>query len=467
MILKKNLLKLTQILFLLLVVNNGLSAQVTIGSDVPPKATLDINPVDTASTAKGILIPRLTGDEIEGMTVGANQNSLLVYATSASTASNAIVNEIGFWYYDFTSTVWRPLTVARRKNIVNVKADGTGDYTTLQLAYDTESKKLYEPGNEFVLFVCDGDVGGLSATGAIPSIKIEGNVGSSIGTMLVYNSIVSFGGAITLTGNVTMINSFVKVPTTSSFEGKQLRLQKSFMETNKSLKLTNFILEESAFYITGPGPITFEPTANVTEGGTLLLKASTFKMGRSTVLNFQGSFSTSAYILCDDASFMSIQGTINAESPTSTIVLSRQESKVSLGSISGTAVPDRVLYALTGGKIEHINGAITMSSKEAAIVATTGGTISLGGDAFTASSSVFTNAGSATNKGVNAVGGNVIVNTPSGLATYTFNGYNYALSASAGGKVVSLGKIFQGTSTNMSDLISGVVNTTNGSVVYY
>ncbi|XHT61999.1 hypothetical protein RAO08_09015, partial [Ornithobacterium rhinotracheale] len=56
-----------------------------VGINTPdPKATLDISK-DGVDDAKGVLIPRLTADEVKTMTdsgkVGDEQNSLLLYVT--------------------------------------------------------------------------------------------------------------------------------------------------------------------------------------------------------------------------------------------------------------------------------------------------------------------------------------------------------------------------------------------------
>lgn len=78
-----------------------LSAQkVGIGT-ADPKAALDV-----VSSTAGILPPRMTGAQVLALTVGVDKNSMLVYATSTSGA----INKIGYWYYDHTTTSWKPFT---------------------------------------------------------------------------------------------------------------------------------------------------------------------------------------------------------------------------------------------------------------------------------------------------------------------------------------------------------------------
>lgn len=72
--------------------------QIGIGT-ATPKAALDI-----VSTTQGLLPPRATGAQILSMTVGTEQNGMLVYAT----ATSGSINKIGYWYYDHTITSWKP-----------------------------------------------------------------------------------------------------------------------------------------------------------------------------------------------------------------------------------------------------------------------------------------------------------------------------------------------------------------------
>ncbi len=75
------------------------NGQVGIGTD-EPKSALDIK-----STTSGILIPRLTGEQVLAATVGTEQQGMLVYATSTS----GVITSTGFWYYNGAS--WQNIGV--------------------------------------------------------------------------------------------------------------------------------------------------------------------------------------------------------------------------------------------------------------------------------------------------------------------------------------------------------------------
>lgn len=85
-------------------------AQIGINNS-SPNATLDITPKTAGSKSEGILIPRLTGNEIKTMEpqLSANQNSMLIYATSAATAPAGTTIDLlasGFYYYNHNLTKW-------------------------------------------------------------------------------------------------------------------------------------------------------------------------------------------------------------------------------------------------------------------------------------------------------------------------------------------------------------------------
>jgi len=108
---KNNFFKVVIVLPLLL--NYALlNAQVTVGSNVPPNATLDVVASKTdGSTAEGIIAPRLTGDQIQAadLLYGDPQNAAIVYAIEpVSTPSPKTVNikKAGYYYYDAPNAVW-------------------------------------------------------------------------------------------------------------------------------------------------------------------------------------------------------------------------------------------------------------------------------------------------------------------------------------------------------------------------
>lgn len=106
---KKNLF-LTAILAVFLI--GILPAQYVGINTAEPKTSLQIDAKDPATKISGLLIPRLTGDEIYGMPIptGADLESTLVYATSAASTANQTgkgehLKGKGFFYWDGTAWV--------------------------------------------------------------------------------------------------------------------------------------------------------------------------------------------------------------------------------------------------------------------------------------------------------------------------------------------------------------------------
>lgn len=84
-------------------------AQVGVNTTAP-QSTLDVTGIPSdASVPDGILIPRITGDELAAKTVyTAAQTGALVFVTSAVTTSNAqTVNVVAAGFYFFDGMVWQ------------------------------------------------------------------------------------------------------------------------------------------------------------------------------------------------------------------------------------------------------------------------------------------------------------------------------------------------------------------------
>ncbi len=469
-------------LFLLLFSSYSSYSQVGINTD-DPKASLDITSLTGGAVPNGLLVPRLTGDEIEAMTVASDHNSLLVYATDVSTAAIPVVDIVGFWYYDVIDSVWKPLNIERRKNAVTVNPDGSGDYVTLQEAYNKEAQKLYKVyvvGGlpvEYLEFKCSGNVGPLTANGAIPYIKVTAGTNCTIGALALYNTTMSTQGEYAVTENTTFINSYIKMNANATITfAKQLTLKKTLFEAIQGCNIVmgnKLELNQSSVILTSwetnTTNITFRPTSAISAGLSLI--SSSVKTGTSTTLAFEGANTFTNYILCDDFSFLSAQGTILANAPVSNaVVLSRQASKACIGTIRGSAIPSKLFQALTGGRIEHFRGYIDMSVSGNAFLASNGGEIHLGGDALT-QDSIITFEGASATEGLAAVssdGGDIKVVTSLTVQTpytYTFNDYDMVLRAASGGRIISLGKLLQGTSTNLTNITPGSF-TVNGSAIF-
>lgn len=476
-IVKQNTNYCIALLLLVLSFNLNTFAQVGVNTE-DPHATLDITNATNGTSPEGLLVPRLTGNEIEAMTTSASlsniHNGLLVFSTKASNALTPIITSTGFWYYDAVDSTWKILEREERRESVIINPDGTGDYRSLQAAYDEEAKKKYVPttGNAPVEFICtNGNVGDLRTDGSIPQIKITGGASNpSIGNMEVFNCNISFAGDINA-GDMNFINSYVNLPNggLNSFVAKEVNLKKCLLDINTveiTIKVSKLILDQSSGNSTGKVYITFEPSAKSDCG--LYMNYSSLKMGLSSIFTFSGGNEFTNYIYCDNASLLNMQGTIKAEAPVTTaVVYSALGAKASLGTINGTAIPDNVFYATNGGRIEHFRNSINMTTKGSAFYATNSGDIFLGsGGILTTESTLTKDSSSGAATALNADGGNIRITTDVS-ANYNLVDYNYALIASSGGKIITLSKIQLVGSTLLSTMTPGVVNTTNGSVIYH
>ncbi len=125
-------------LCLLTVVFIGITAFAQVGiNTIAPKSTLEVvAKTNGAAQAEGLMIPRLTGDQIKTMTTNlqSGTESLMIYATSAPAVSNTSVVKItqpGYYYWN--GTIWENIGGVS-SNIYT--ADGT--ITTAQAARNVE-----------------------------------------------------------------------------------------------------------------------------------------------------------------------------------------------------------------------------------------------------------------------------------------------------------------------------------------
>ena len=92
-----------------LFISLSLFAQVGINT-TSPYATLEIKAKSPGTKPEGLLIPKLSGTDIQNGPYGTNQTGTLVYATAAPTAPNTVTAEItepGFYY--FNGTIWKKI----------------------------------------------------------------------------------------------------------------------------------------------------------------------------------------------------------------------------------------------------------------------------------------------------------------------------------------------------------------------
>ena len=105
------------ILFVIASITNC-AAQVTIGANSQPNATLDVRSQGNIPTSHdGIIPPKLTGDQLAGKdrsAYGMDQDGAIIYVTEAASPANQIGTTVnvkgpGYYYFDFLSNVWTEL----------------------------------------------------------------------------------------------------------------------------------------------------------------------------------------------------------------------------------------------------------------------------------------------------------------------------------------------------------------------
>lgn len=144
---------------------------------VNPKATLDINAkTDGSSQAEGLLIPRLTGDQIQTMTsnIQPGTESLMIYATAAPGSPTSKVSKITQpGYYFWNGNNWE--SVGINSNIYT--ADGSITTPLAARNVDLNGKNLVFSGN--------GSVGIGTAPSASAKLDVAGTIKASA---IDYNS---------------------------------------------------------------------------------------------------------------------------------------------------------------------------------------------------------------------------------------------------------------------------------------
>lgn len=107
---RKLMMKKKIILFIAMFISYLGFSQVGINTEAP-KATLDVVYKSTAGVPAGVIVPRLTGDELKAMDelYGTEQNGTIIYATDpVGTASDKTkrVTIQGYYYYDASQQKW-------------------------------------------------------------------------------------------------------------------------------------------------------------------------------------------------------------------------------------------------------------------------------------------------------------------------------------------------------------------------
>lgn len=149
-----------------------------IGMNTPdPKATLDITAkTDGSLQAEGLMIPRLTGDQIQTMTasIQPGTESLMIYATARPVSPTAKVSKITQpGYYFWNGTDWESMGV--NSNIYT--SDGAITTTLASRNVDLNGKNLVFSGT--------GSVGIGTSPSASAKLDVAGTVKASA---IDYNS---------------------------------------------------------------------------------------------------------------------------------------------------------------------------------------------------------------------------------------------------------------------------------------
>ena len=122
---------------IMLLLGNGayLNAQVTVGKNTTPAATLDVIVDDASTTLAGVIAPRVERTYLNSNNYTSDQTGAIVYvkeATTGSTAGQAVnVNAIGYYYFD--GALWQPLGSSSSSRFI-IKTLSTGAPYTVTAA---------------------------------------------------------------------------------------------------------------------------------------------------------------------------------------------------------------------------------------------------------------------------------------------------------------------------------------------
>lgn len=157
----------------------GAIAQVGMGT-IDPKAALDI-----MSSEAGILIPRMSTSVRESITVGADQNAMLVYDTDTQS----------FWFYEHSTTAWKELQINDGSGIETLTSlvdngDGTWTYTDEEGTDTVLNLAAQEPW-----FGTDDNMG---ATDNTEDIYTMGRVGIGVDTPAATLEVAGEAGTATV-----------------------------------------------------------------------------------------------------------------------------------------------------------------------------------------------------------------------------------------------------------------------------
>lgn len=222
----------------LLLVCNIASAQVGI-NNTDPKATLDITARTTdGSTPEGLLVPRLTGDEIKlaDAMYGPDQKGTFIYATATVTvASTKTANITAEGYYFFDGSIWQEVG----SNAINYTAGNglTLNGTETELGGTLNKSTIITQGS-FPLAFTSSATNGFSVDGttwsvdaannrvgigtASPTAPLEINNGSTAGALKIIDGTQGLGKVLSsdadgvATWSTTVVTAFANAWTPAS-----------------------------------------------------------------------------------------------------------------------------------------------------------------------------------------------------------------------------------------------------------
>lgn len=140
-------------------------------NNIDPQTTLDITAKSTdGSRAEGLLVPRLTGDQIKSADskYGSSQKGTIIFATSAVTISSSkTANIVAEGYYFFDGTMWQKITG------VDITNDSwVNDPSNSEVKLDTKSDGTSRTtGTEFI--VKDNGVVGIGTAAPDNSAAVD------------------------------------------------------------------------------------------------------------------------------------------------------------------------------------------------------------------------------------------------------------------------------------------------------
>lgn len=446
-----------------------------------------------ASKADGILIPRVTIGELNAKDgqYAEPQFGALVFVNyigdGTATGKTVDITSYGVYYYDYWNgkgARWTKLidaSILLRQSSVEVGADKT--YTTLQEAYNSEAKKLYNQYGVPVEFVCSGEVGGLDTDGSIPFIKIksDGTMTSSDKGLTFNSTMVRLDGKIAVKNySITAYNSDIVVLVNAEIEASQLSIDNStfkaffggntltfnnltcfngFIDIEGSTTDTDLILNGSTNvgYLvssTNRSYILFANGVNITCNSTstqntafMVSKASTIYCNSVKKISFNGSYSTS------QPSYDIYASTIG------NIIFDECKD------IGGSSKPSFVMAASHRSNIIAYQTTMSKNTAKDGISVVSGSTFYLIGDR---TSITINGAGSSSSIGLNSSGSTAsLSNITASNPMLILQNFDIGLEATDGGTINAMGRIQRTTGITQANIpVTIGTPSLTGAVIY-